>query len=111
MSSQDTPEACRVALFLEEKDIHFLKATTFVQSDEGGLDGHVGIRNFFGRAERFRLACEWGSRKSTEYALEFCKPRIKGLPILVSPGKSYPDPVQLLSQGTVQSCFHELVTC
>lgn len=77
---EDTPEACRVAIFLEEKDIHFIKATTFVQSDEGGLDGHIGVRNFFGHAERLRLTGEWGTRSTAEYALEFLQPRIGGLP-------------------------------
>ncbi|GMH39203.1 hypothetical protein BSKO_07101 [Bryopsis sp. KO-2023] len=77
---EDTPESCRVEFLVEEWPIFHGKASTFVQRNQGGVEGYLGIRNYFGRAERFRLSAECGSERSTEYALEYFKPRVKGLP-------------------------------
>ena len=69
----------------EEKPAWKMHVGTYVQGQEGSVEATAGLRNPLGSAEHVQLTLDYGSQKSSEYALQLWKPRLFGCPWKVCP--------------------------
>ena len=61
-----------------EKTFWTLKAKSFVQGAEAGVEGCLGLRNLRGMGERVTVSMEYGSHRLRESGVEYVMPRIGG---------------------------------
>ena len=61
-----------------EKTFWTLKAKSFVQGAEAGVEGSLGLRNLRGVGERVTMSMEYGSHRLRESGIEYVVPRIGG---------------------------------
>ncbi|KAL3152135.1 hypothetical protein ABBQ32_001233 [Trebouxia sp. C0010 RCD-2024] len=72
------PRSCTLKVHCPEKRIWHAHAGTFLAETEAKFEGQFGLTNALGYAERVDLTYERSNKNSTEYGLQFTRPRAWG---------------------------------
>lgn len=77
-SSHADPQSCTLQVNCPERRIWHAHAGTYLAGTEAKFEGQFGLTNPLGYAERIDVTMERSTHNSTEYALQFMRPRVFG---------------------------------
>ncbi|KIZ04062.1 hypothetical protein MNEG_3896 [Monoraphidium neglectum] len=77
-AAQGVPDVCSVRLGLQERSWYSGGVQTYMQGNEGHVQGNLGLRNLAGACEQWRLTGEYGHRNSFDFQGLFRLPRAGG---------------------------------
>lgn len=78
---QDDPSGCSIELNVREKKWYQIRASTYVQGNEGGCEATLHLRNLRGNGESLSCTYDYGVHNSNQFSLLYRHPLPRGLPI------------------------------